>query len=254
MVGFTLGNVVPLSGENVGGSGPGNYTSIQYAIDNASDGDTLFVFDDSSPYKGVILVSKSLTIEGENKITTIIDSGGFVISVDYVTISGFTIQNSFEDLHIGGYGSIACYNIVDNNIFSNVSSGITVDYYDEDTKNWTEQRFNISSNKVIFYTDGDGIDIVRGQKNIIIGNDVSQDNNYRDQDYASNGISVFGAFNNISYNNIHDNAIGITLIESKRTEVFRNTIKGNYIFGMLIDNLSLDRVILWRKNRRYIIK
>ncbi|MBP1662308.1 MAG: hypothetical protein H6P94_557, partial [Thermoplasmatales archaeon] len=27
----------------VGGSGPGNYTKIQDAIDNASDGDTIFV-------------------------------------------------------------------------------------------------------------------------------------------------------------------------------------------------------------------
>ena len=31
----------------VGGNGSGNYTKIQDAIDNASDGDTVFVFDDS---------------------------------------------------------------------------------------------------------------------------------------------------------------------------------------------------------------
>ena len=34
----------------VGGSGPGNYSKIQDAIDNTSDGDTVFVYDDSSPY------------------------------------------------------------------------------------------------------------------------------------------------------------------------------------------------------------
>ena len=34
----------------VGGSGEGNYTKIQDAIDDASDGDTVFVFNDSSPY------------------------------------------------------------------------------------------------------------------------------------------------------------------------------------------------------------
>jgi hypothetical protein len=37
-------------------------------VDNASDGDTVFVFNDSSPYKGIVLVSKSLTIQGENDI------------------------------------------------------------------------------------------------------------------------------------------------------------------------------------------
>jgi hypothetical protein len=31
----------------VGGSGPGNYTRIQDAIDDASDGDSVFVYDDS---------------------------------------------------------------------------------------------------------------------------------------------------------------------------------------------------------------
>ena len=50
--------IIPSSGQNieksssasrgnwlyVGGSGPGNYTKIQDAIDNASDGDTLFVY------------------------------------------------------------------------------------------------------------------------------------------------------------------------------------------------------------------
>ena len=34
----------------VGGDGPGNYISIQAAIDDASEGDTVFVYDDSSPY------------------------------------------------------------------------------------------------------------------------------------------------------------------------------------------------------------
>ena len=33
----------------VGGSGPGNYSKIQDAIENATKGDTVFVFDDSSP-------------------------------------------------------------------------------------------------------------------------------------------------------------------------------------------------------------
>jgi hypothetical protein len=34
----------------VGGSGPGNYSKIQDAVDNTSDGDTVFVYDDASPY------------------------------------------------------------------------------------------------------------------------------------------------------------------------------------------------------------
>jgi hypothetical protein len=40
----------------VGGDGDGNYTRIQDAIDNASDEDTVFVYDDSSPYYENVVV------------------------------------------------------------------------------------------------------------------------------------------------------------------------------------------------------
>jgi len=52
----------------VGGSGPGNYTRIQDAIDNASSGDTVFVYDESSPYNESIWINKSVKVLGENDI------------------------------------------------------------------------------------------------------------------------------------------------------------------------------------------
>ena len=57
----------------VGGSGPGNYTKIQDAIDDAFFGDTVFVYDDSSPYYENLKISKSIELIGENRNTTIID-------------------------------------------------------------------------------------------------------------------------------------------------------------------------------------
>jgi len=82
----------------VGGGGPDNYTSIQDAVDNASSLDTVFVYDDSSPYDENVYIDKLIYLRGENKVTTIID-GGFregpvVWAEDTVAdISGFTIQN-----------------------------------------------------------------------------------------------------------------------------------------------------------------
>ncbi len=80
----------------VGGSGPGNYTTIQDAINDSINGDTVFVYDDSAPYYENIIVDKSIWVLGENKTTTIIDGviGGDVVSVqaDEVTISKFSIQ------------------------------------------------------------------------------------------------------------------------------------------------------------------
>jgi parallel beta-helix repeat protein len=75
----------------VGGNGPGNYTSIQDAIDNASDGDTIFV------YNGVysrIIVNKKLTIIGEDKENSKIYAYKNKIKADGVTLSGFTLYKS----------------------------------------------------------------------------------------------------------------------------------------------------------------
>jgi len=80
----------------VGGSGPGNYTTIQEAINASFENDTVFVYDDSSPYNERIIIDKSIRLLGENKNTTIIVGviGGDVVSVqaDWVTISEFSIQ------------------------------------------------------------------------------------------------------------------------------------------------------------------
>jgi pectin methylesterase-like acyl-CoA thioesterase len=65
---------IPLDGKTlyVGGSGPGNYTKIQDAIDNASDGDTVFVYSGKYEERDII-VNKSISLIGENKETTIVD-------------------------------------------------------------------------------------------------------------------------------------------------------------------------------------
>jgi len=82
----------------VGGSGPGNYTHIQDAINTALDGDTVFVYDDSAPYYEHLLIDKSITLLGQNRSSTIIDgtntSTGLHITSDCVIIRQFTFRNS----------------------------------------------------------------------------------------------------------------------------------------------------------------
>ena len=101
----------------VGGSGPGNYTSIQDAIDNASDGDTIYI--PSGIYYENIVIKKSISLVGEDKNTTIIDGSGGEIVVyvlsNWVNISGFTIKNSSSYYNYGNGG-----------IFIDASSFITI--------------------------------------------------------------------------------------------------------------------------------
>jgi PKD repeat protein len=78
----------------VGGIGSGNYSSIQDAIDNASDGYTIYVY--SGIYYENIVIYKSINLTGENIKTTIIYGNGIddviKVTADYVNISGFTIR------------------------------------------------------------------------------------------------------------------------------------------------------------------
>jgi len=80
----------------VGGSGPGNFSKIQDAINNASNGDTVFVF--SGTYNENPYVNKSIELIGENKNSTIIK--GFkiddVIKIvnSWVSVQNFYINNS----------------------------------------------------------------------------------------------------------------------------------------------------------------
>jgi parallel beta-helix repeat protein len=110
----------------VGGSGPGNYTRIQDAVDNASDGDTVFVYDDSSPYNETITVNKAITLQGENMYTTIIDQGYdnpdyLTIGSNYVTITGFTISNT-SSVWLDDVSNI----IIENCVFYHNAFGINL--------------------------------------------------------------------------------------------------------------------------------
>ena len=93
--------IIPSSRDNilyVGGSGPNNYSSIQAAIDAASDGDTVFLYDDSSPYKEILEIGKTINLIGEDRDTTIIEGKKTFFTLvlggaDNIVISGFTITN-----------------------------------------------------------------------------------------------------------------------------------------------------------------
>ncbi len=117
----------------VGGSGPGNYSMIQDAIDHAGNGDTIFVY--AGVYKENIEIynMQDLTITGENMENTIID-GDFnnddVVSIHYsngIKIANFTIRNSGQIYYYCGLGASSSeYCEISNCKFENDFHGIVV--------------------------------------------------------------------------------------------------------------------------------
>jgi len=206
----------------VGGSGPNNYTTIQSAIDDAVDGDTVFVYDDSSPYAGRIHVEKSINIIGENKNTTIVfhdDYYCFALDVDGVNISGFTLRDT-----------------------DNCDYGIRV---------WETSNHSIVDNIMIGM--GCGIDLVRTYNNYIMDNeikdgetgvDIGYDSSFNiinDNDFINNSCGV--ALNSVSNNNTISNNYLIGCGFRVGSDSYQNTFYGNLIndkpFLFLVDEQDL---------------
>jgi hypothetical protein len=84
----------------VGGSGPGNYSKIQDAIDDASTGDTIYVYPGTYKESLTIEVDR-LTLIGHDRNTTKIDSDNTAITIEAsrCKISQFTISTYFSNYH-----------------------------------------------------------------------------------------------------------------------------------------------------------
>jgi parallel beta-helix repeat protein len=212
----------------VGGGGLDNYTRIQDAIDNASDGDTVYVFDDLSPYQENIRINKKILVTGENRDTTIISG---VTGQDHVVrissknaeINGFTIKGA-----AGGQDGVTVYqlkgdNIISNNIIKESSYGIYLQA--------TSTRTTISDN-IISNNDFQGIFCQGSDRNVITGNTISANGKF--------GISMeLNSIQNwIIDNTIEDNFGGIQLTgSSKQNNISGNQILNNDMEGILIKGL-----------------
>ena len=107
---------------NVGGTAPGNYSTIQAAINAAKAGDTIFVYPGT--YQEHITVNKTLTLTGSGMANTIISGTGtndvVTVTVNGVKISDFTIANSgmfsiYAGVKLSSVQNCHIYNIKSSN-------------------------------------------------------------------------------------------------------------------------------------------
>lgn len=242
-------SVIPLTAQNiekkstptsrgnwlyVGGSGPGNYSKIQDAINSASNEDTVFVYDNSSPYYEHIIVNKSIKLIGDKK-TTVIDGNNWgsvvTISADGATITGFTIQKG--EAYWGGVFIESSNNVVTgNDIIDNGWMGIYITgssnniSYNSIINNYHDGVYIKSSNNFIcrniISTNKIGISITNHcYNNTITGNCIIKN--------AQEGINIICSSNHtITGNIITDNGGGEDFY---MREVTNSIISGNDISG-----------------------
>lgn len=171
----------------VGGTGPGNFTTIQSAIDNAIDGDTIYVFNGT--YYENVNVYKPLSLMGEDRNVTIVDGGNghaIYITADWVNVTGFTVTNSSLldysgiRLFLAQNCTIATNTVSDNHkgisLWGSVNNTIT-------GNNLSNNEYGISAasasihntltDNIIFSNSDSGIAISRSDKNSIRRNTIS---------------------------------------------------------------------------------
>ena len=78
--------------------GDSDYTTIQEAVDNCIDGDTIFVY--SGTYNENLTITKSISIIGENKNTTIISYPDYDSSTQFNIIEIVGDNSRIENFKI----------------------------------------------------------------------------------------------------------------------------------------------------------
>ena len=201
----------------VGGTGLGNYSSIQEAINNSTPGGVVFVY--TGTYHENLKIEKSLHLIGQNKNTTIIngDENKFVVMLlaDNITLSGFTITNSEKKFPFAGILVHSNENTISDTILTDNYYGMQLGY---------SAHGNRILNNTIFHNRQCGIYFNHASDNILMGNTVF--------DHNVNGFGLYEFSNN---NTIIDNVFsqnrntGVNIRESYYNQVRNNTFLNNIL-------------------------
>lgn len=227
----------------VGGNGPNNYTKIQDALDNASPGDTIYVY--AGTYKESISINTPVYLIGQNRSTTILD-GEFTqniivtIIADRTTMTGFTVKNSKHDATAAGIAIIANYTIIKNCEISYNYNGILFYCYT------TRISHNLVSNNW-FHHNYAGI--LFSGSNSEVSNNTFQYSESAAIDAGGN--EVFPFYHNLIADNIMENnsdGIGFSgTTYTYQTVVTRNSIINSVYEGMWLE--CSDSVFSWNSIR-----
>jgi parallel beta-helix repeat protein len=241
--------------------------TIQEGIVNASIGGTVFVYNGT--YVENVIVDKTIKLQGESKVSTIINGSGNAdvvrITEDWVTLNGFTIENSGDTGNPdwdSGLKVISDYNTISNNIIKdNNYHGLHLSMADNNTIEnniiysnafygvviYGDSDFNTICNCTIYQnggvsSSGGGVMIWVGtHHNIVNNNEIYENNGYGIYNY--NWETIWNANYSIKENIIYNNSeAAIQLGKGSENSIISNNFCSNNTIGISLyfsDNNSV---------------
>ncbi len=231
--------------------------NVQEGIDNATVGDTVFVYNGT--YNENVILNKTVELIGEHGNKTVIEGDRSCAVIDVSTdgayVSGLWIKNGSDGIKINGVHlctieDTICSNNTHNNILVYNSSDSTIS--GNTVINSTQGiTLGISENIILvnntILDNSRGLNLASSNKNNIQNNTLT-DNNLGVHSSASNnnimsenkvtnnfyGINVYNSDKNtICCNNItNNNNNGLTLSSSNDSTIAKNMISGHYMWGI----------------------
>ena len=247
---MNLGNIL-----YVGGAGPGNYTKIQNAINNATNGDTIFVYN-GTYNENIDTKIKKISLIGQSRESTFIKGQTtdpvVRIGISDTSIEGFFMSGSSDEIIV--QVATLCENVfITNNAMEKGIQGIVLTV--------PTSRITIMDN-TIFNMTYIGIQVQTSTYSLIKGNfitgngkqgiDLSLNSNHNSilnntiTNNGEEGVAIGGLAsteNTIQGNIISSNKIGIRLTSGAGSnEITGNHIEWNSMEGLLLSTSSENTI------------
>ncbi len=242
LAGFLQGGVpTPVSASPTIIHVPGDYATIQAAIDAASPGNTILVA--SGNYTENINVNKSVIIQSVNgaNVTTVQAANStdhvFEVTADNVTIALFKIRGASGQDKAGIYVGNGRHNVkMAYNIIADNHRGISLSYADNN---------QIIGNDISTVTAGGylgpGILLDHANNNAILQNTLKSNTYY--------GIYLyFATYNRIEGNDISNNWGGIVMDRGQNNTLTGNNITANTAQGITMEGANNANNIIYLNN------